>query len=400
MTNLLVNTGVTRKTRRFKVQIGDYSKYACKGYYTSPEFGNNDCESKWNLLVRVKDGVDDDNFIDVRLQRHDYVTDIQSVKVKTSIVNCFGYNDLENVTEILFVDSNEAQILAVAKKQLKGLEKKFYLPKDTLTLQCELSIHESNIPRRENDISDYFVHSRLVKKAEDYFAQKITDFSVLSNGDRIITPKFRFENLGGNWCFVVCKPFGYNNSSNFSVRLYRLESYEHQLAKVRLTITDPLNNKLLLNEKFVYFTSPKVVQWLPSTEVLSNWYEQRKKKLIGDDTLTLHCKIVFYEQIDDSFDRQKLFDSSVKTLGYAPSQSFTNLVAICFLLPAILYFFYRHCLPNILPFIWYTILPFIWVTILPFIFYTILIFLKIAAFAIVVIVFAIVCFIVYAEYVL
>lgn len=48
MTNRFVNTGATRKTIRFKVQIQDYSKYACKGYYTSPEFGNDDCESKWS----------------------------------------------------------------------------------------------------------------------------------------------------------------------------------------------------------------------------------------------------------------------------------------------------------------------------------------------------------------
>lgn len=369
MTNRFVCSSITQKTIRFKVQIEDYSKYACKGYYISPEFGKSDCESKWSLLVHVYDGADHENFIDVRLQRHDYATETQFVTVKTSIVNCFGFNVLKNERKILVGGSNEARILAVAKEQLKGLKKHFYLPKDTLTLQCDLSIHESSAvayKKKENfvnntfyqqsNISQYFARSRLVKKAEDYFVRKITDFSVQSYGGLTITPEFRSENLGGSWSLVVCNTTDNNSSEYLDIRLVRRESYEQQLVKIRLTITDPLHNELLSKEKFAFFTSSREVQILSSTKTfLSSWYGLRKKQLIPNDTLTLRCEMVLYEQVDDTFTRKEDYNNTVETSGYAPMQLFPYFLAICFVLPVILHIFHRLCL-AVMPVIWYTIL--------------------------------------------
>ena len=365
MTDRFVSSGLTKKNIRFKVQIGDYSKYVCKGYYTSPEFGNEDC--KWNLLVHVYDGADHENFIDVRLQRRDFVTEQQFIEVKTSIVSGLGLKVLKTERKMMFADG--ARILAVAKADLKGyygLKKWFYLPNDTLTLQCDLVVHErsistnvnffGNISHNMRNPSDFFTHSRLVKTADDYFRRRIQDFSLHAYGGRIETPEYQSEHLGGKWSLVVCSTAEDNVAEYLDIRVMRQESYEHQLVKVRLSITDRSDKTLLTKEKYIYFTSSREVQILTLNEKsTSGWFGIIKKDLIPDDTLTLHCEMILYEQVDDNFTRKKAFNTSIEKYGYAPTQLLPYFAFILFTLPVAMHILYSLCL-IMLTFIWYTIL--------------------------------------------
>ena len=132
----------------FTQQIENFSWWLRRGTYVSPKYPCSGCS--WSLMIRDSNrdssqSPSNSGCIEISLKRENYKKEYQSVDIRLTILNSFKICSISASKEIQFTpDYNDDVVLSVEKKSLfedyYGLKKICFIPKDILTVKCEMTI--------------------------------------------------------------------------------------------------------------------------------------------------------------------------------------------------------------------------------------------------------------------
>lgn len=132
------------QTQKFDfVQQIEKCSWQLRRPYESSDYYSEFTKCKWYLLIDSFDG-----HIKIGLRRCDYKKEYQSINVHLTIVDSFNTSPLYASKELDFTPfDNEKFVLCVTKEDLFGgyfgINKARFVPRDILTLKCEITAYET-----------------------------------------------------------------------------------------------------------------------------------------------------------------------------------------------------------------------------------------------------------------